>query len=79
MSTISIEVGPELFRFESKQQWVSNACEWFAERAVSPHDYICVDARGRVVRLGAHFARAERDGAYPVVVYLLEQPAEARR
>lgn len=72
MTRIHIEVGEELFRFSSMQNWISKARGWFEAAGVSRHDHICIDQRGRVCRYGAHFIRARDDDSFPVVVYRLD-------
>jgi hypothetical protein len=76
MTTISIEVGPEMFRFHSKQHWVAKGRDWFKAAGVQLEDFICVDTKGRVCRYGLHFRRAEEDGAYPIVVYRHEKDGD---
>ena len=79
MNRLCIEVGTELFRFESKQQWVDKAQGWFRhaveEQRIYPGDFLCVDARGRLCLRGEHFSRAESDSSYPVVVYAADRDA----
>lgn len=75
-STIRIQVGPELFRFHSKQHWVNKARGWFKAAGVQTEDFICVDRKGRVCRYGLHFTRAEKDGSYPIIVYLHERDSD---
>lgn len=69
-----------LFEFKSHIQWVRMASRWFAESLHTSLDTICIDAKGRVVGSGAGFARAEREGTFPVKVYSTrsEQAVEAR-
>lgn len=69
----------ELFRFESKQHWIDKAQSWFQtalHRDHISHDFLCLDQKGRVCAWGAHFDRAERDGAFPVIVYAIDPPPE---
>jgi hypothetical protein len=70
MAKITVEVGPELFRFETFQQWVNKAASWFRRAGVSSSDVLCVDARGRICTHGKGFMRADKDGAFPVIVCL---------
>jgi hypothetical protein len=70
MARITVEVGPELFRFETFQQWVNKATSWFRRAGVTSLDVLCVDARGRICTHGKSFMRADKDGAFPVIVYL---------
>ena len=75
-----MQLGPELFRFESMQEWVNKGRSWYATCGYHINDLITLDAVGRVVRRGAHFSRAEEEGAYPVSVYAIDPssgPSEA--
>lgn len=66
---LELHVGPELFRFETMQRWVSKGKSWYANCGARPVDTIAIDAAGRVVRYGAQFMRADREDTYPIVVY----------
>lgn len=68
---IAIEPGERLFQFDSKQEWINHASRIWRFHGVSTLDTVCVDALGRLVNIGKHFADAERDRAYPIVVYRL--------
>lgn len=46
--------------FHSFQQWVNKAPTWLTK------DAICVDAKGRVCRIGRDFMRARDEDAFPV-------------
>jgi len=76
MPTREVLLGPELFAFESKRHWVNKGRSWYAP--YRPHEHVTLDALGRVVASGAEFARAERDTAYPVRVYLIDPDGEPR-
>ena len=69
MSTIQIEVGDKILEFASYSQWVSKAQSWFAQHRIASSNSICIDAKGRICRIGADFKRAMDDDAYPVSVY----------
>jgi hypothetical protein len=71
MAKITVEVGPELFRFETFQQWVNKAASWFRRAGVSSADVLCVDRRGRICTGGTEFIRANKEGTFPVVAYLV--------
>jgi hypothetical protein len=73
---VEIKVGPEMFRFHSKQHWVNKAKSWFARAEVHREDFVCIDAAGRLCRYGKQFIRAEEDGTYPIVVYRCDDPPE---
>jgi hypothetical protein len=68
---IDISVECEMFRFNSKQQWVNKAQSWFRECGVRRGHYICLDSIGRVCEKGLEFSRAETENTYPIVVYKL--------
>ena len=69
---LGIKVKRELFRFESKQQWVNKAKSWYANCGVRPGFYITVDAQGHVLHMGRCFMEATKQGLYPVTVYELQ-------
>lgn len=66
-----IVTGPELFRFDSHDDWVATAARKFRSHEGSG-DSVCIDTKGRICRIGAHFKRANDDGAFPVIVYSLD-------
>ena len=70
MSEIRLNVGPEVFRFTSLSNWVNKARGWFERTGLTSEDVIGVDAQGRVCTKGLHYMRAEKEGTYPIVVYL---------
>ena len=47
--------------FTSFQQWVNKARSW-----IGGTGWICVDAKGRQCKIGAHMMLAEKEGAFPV-------------
>jgi hypothetical protein len=62
-----LEVGEELFKFESHPQWVNKAASWF--RGYKGDDCICIDKAGRICRIGKQFARARDENTFPITVY----------
>lgn len=58
----------ELFKFQSKEQWINKAKSWYATCGVKLEDTIAIDAQGLVARKGAQFMKAQ----YPITVYELE-------
>lgn len=62
----------EMFRFNSKQEWINKARSWFKNCGVRQGNYICIDAVGRVCTCGAQFSRAEREETYPIIAYVME-------
>jgi hypothetical protein len=72
---LEITVGPEMFRFTSESEWVCKAHSWFRNaRLTDRGKHVCIDAAGRICMKGAEFMRAERDGTYPIIVYLIDEP-----
>ena len=47
--------------FTSFQQWVNKARSW-----IGGTGWLCVDAKGRQCKIGAHMMLAEKEGAFPV-------------
>ncbi len=76
-NTLTIVVGPELFRFASKIQWANKAQSWFLNCGVGLGRYICLDKLGRVCTHGADFMRAERESTYPIAVYAIDANEQA--
>jgi hypothetical protein len=71
---VTIAVDRLLFEIESYTRWVNKGQSWFANCGVSAKHTLCVDAKGRICRIGFDFQRAARDDAYPVRVYALARP-----
>ena len=71
-NTIAIVTGPLLFEFATHAQWVNKASSWFRSNRVTGQDTICVDAKGRICRIGKQFMRAEKEGTYPIRVFAYE-------
>ena len=69
---LGIKVKRELFRFESKREWVNKAKSWYANCGVRQGFYITIDAHGHVIHMGRCFMEAEKQGLYPVTVYELQ-------
>lgn len=63
-----VVVGPE-FSFRNMQHWIERGPEIWRDHQLRDQDALCVDAKGRICQMGAHFQRAEEDGAYPITVY----------
>lgn len=70
-----VQLGPELFHFDSFQQWVDKAQGWFKSAGQRSCDHICLDAAGRVCMIGRDFMRARDEGTFPVTVYLIDPKA----
>jgi len=69
MNTLTLTVGDYLFEFRSFAQWCDKASSWFRNHGVRGEQCICVDARGRICRVGAQFMRAHAENAFPIKVY----------
>ena len=69
---IRIAPYPELFRWNSFTEWCNRARRDFIRAGVSGPQTLCVDARGRVCTRGKQFMQAKDDGAFPVIVYLID-------
>jgi hypothetical protein len=69
-NTISVQVGKKLFSFSTHLDWVNTAQRKFAANGVNSGMVICVDQQGRLLKKGLEFSRADKDGAFPVDVYL---------
>lgn len=74
---MNVELGPEIFRFTSFQQWVDKAQSWFRAAGVMSSQYVAIDATGRICGMGKQFMSARDRGAFPVVVYHIE-PTDRR-
>lgn len=68
-NTIAVTVGPLLFEFATHAQWVNKASSWFRSYGVTGSDTLCVDAKGRICRIGKQFMRAEKEQTYPIRVF----------
>lgn len=75
LAPVRVRVGPELFRFSSFSNWVNKARGWF--RGVPAGSWVCIDQRGRICNSGKEFMRADREHAFPVVVYLIDPETES--
>jgi hypothetical protein len=64
------QLGQKLFAFRSKQDWINKAQRIWRLHGVRSDDTCCVDQRGRICTIGLHFMAAERDGAYPIEVFM---------
>jgi hypothetical protein len=71
-NTISVAVKRELFRFNSKQEWINKGRQRYANCDVDRDYRITIDAKGNVVHKGLCFSQAEKNGLYPIVTYELK-------
>lgn len=69
---IQIQVGDELFRFTSHQQWCDKARSWFKNRNATNYNTVCIDAANRICATGKEFGRARDEETFPVKVYSIE-------
>lgn len=80
MKQLTVQLGQELFRFDSNAHWVQKAKGWFDAARAQHHlhrdDYVCIDATGRICRVGGDFIRAEQQGTYPIVAYVVDPDKE---
>jgi hypothetical protein len=63
--------------FQSFQEWVNKAASW-----IGGTNSLCVDAQGRICRMGMDFMRARDEGTFPVSFWFgagWESEAERRR
>ena len=68
---MNIELGDKLFEFSSEQDWINRAQRaWRCLGLRADEDTVCVDAIGRVCRIGRDFITATKDSAYPISIYL---------
>lgn len=71
----SVMLGAPLFSFDSLQQWINKGRSWYATCGFGEYDIVTLDAIGRVVKKGAEFTRADREGTYPITVYPINPDA----
>lgn len=55
-----------VIEFTSFEQWCNKATSWFQTCGVTPEKLICIDAKGRICRVGSDWMRARDEGAFPV-------------
>ena len=63
-----VTLGRELFRFESEDHWIEDGRVFYETAGLPSRRTVAIDAKGRICISGAEFARATREGAYPIVV-----------
>ena len=73
---IALNIGRELFRFDSLRHWVCSSQAYFLA-ARSTYDLpaakiICIDQRGRICASGKEFREAQDSGAFPVIAYAID-------
>lgn len=71
METRQIQLQEYLFSFRDKCEWVNKARSWFQQAGYLEGETICIDQKGRVCRRGSHFDQADRDGSFPIDVFVV--------
>lgn len=66
----AVKLGPLLFGFDRFNDWVNRAPRAWKALGVRPDDTLCIDAAGRICRIGRDFMLARDEGQFPVRVYL---------
>ena len=67
-----LSTGPELFRFTSFADWVNHAQDRFIAARLGSWEYVCIDATGRICKIGKQFMSARDRNAFPVIVYHID-------
>ena len=70
---MNIQLGQELFMFDSFTNWCDTAQQKFKNARVTSINTVCIDANGLICTIGIHFTEAEKNGSYPVRVYLIRE------
>lgn len=69
--SVPLNLGPKLFEFGSFVSWVNHAQRAWEKHGVRSEDTLCIDAAGRICRIGRDFMKARDEGRFPVAVYLM--------
>ena len=76
MTSVEIEIGEELGRFESKEQWINTAQNIYkrAYEKIRSKDVITLDSATprRVMLRGLQFEQADKDLTFPAVIYAIK-------
>lgn len=76
MASIEIEIGEELGRFKSFQDWVNRAETVYgnAYQKIKSRDVITLDSAmpRRVMLRGLQFHQADKDATFPVIIYAIK-------
>ena len=67
-----VALGPELFSFASKQEWINKARGWYRTTGYRDREVVTLDAAGRICIGGGDFTRAEEEGTYPIRAYPID-------
>ncbi len=66
----AVQLGRQLFAFQTFSDWANNAQHAWKAAGVSVHHTLCIDAKGRHCYIGRDFMVARDDGTFPVAVHL---------
>ena len=66
-----VALGPYLFQFDSFAGWVNHAQRAWKMAGVRSDDTLCIDAAGRICRIGRDFMLARDQQQFPVRVYMM--------
>lgn len=69
---LEVELGRELFAFDSWDRWLNKARGWYATCGYTTGDTVAIDAAGRICVIGRDFARARKESTYPIRVYAID-------
>lgn len=71
MANNTANLGPLLFSFATHGHWVMHAQTAWKKAGVRSDDTVCIDAKGRICRMGLHMGIARDEGTFPVTVHLM--------
>lgn len=74
--TIQVEM---ITSFGSFSNWVNKASDRLAGKYDKKERTICIDRNGLVLTCGEDFAKADKDGSFPVIAYRIIRSAEFKR
>lgn len=60
--------GRPIFRFSTFNEWAYHADEFYKKNGVTRESTDCFDSKGRLCTDTAHFHRAIREDAFPMIV-----------
>lgn len=71
MAENTATLGQKLFSFATHAHWVNHAQTAWKRVGVRSDDTVCIDAKGRICRMGLHFSIARDEEAFPVTVHMM--------
>ncbi len=74
---VPVAIGPKLFQFDSFLGWANHAQRAWKGRGLRSDDTLCIDAAGRICRIGRDFMRARDEGKFPVTVHMMREDMAA--